>query len=149
MVCLCTGTGLYFFFFPSLFFHFSFVSNDKLLKLLIKKKSSKGLKKQPISYKSPPPHPAVPESPPRSDPTGAALTLLDLTFHKTVGDPLAFPLQSRRQAERAQDAAWDLQRLRLSTLAEQEESRRAALDRQKRLEVERCNKQLAREQQAA
>lgn len=77
------------------------------------------------------------------------MTLLDLTFHKTVGDPLAFPLQSRRQAERAQDAAWDLQRLRLSTLAEQEESRRAALDRQKRLEVERCNKQLAREQQAA
>lgn len=103
---------------------------------------------------------AVPESPSRSDPTGAALTLLDLTFQQDCSagarklQPLllvttVFPPQSRRQAERAQDAAWDLQRLRLSTLAEQEESRRAALDRQKRLEVDGCNKQLAREQQAA
>lgn len=77
-------------------------------------------------------------------------------FHFSFMSFIFFPvvafsplLQSRRQAQRVRDAAWDLQLLKLSTLAEEEERRRASLVRKKRLEVDRCNRQLAREQQAA
>ncbi|XP_044066828.1 RIB43A-like with coiled-coils protein 1 isoform X3 [Siniperca chuatsi] len=56
--------------------------------------------------------------------------------------------QRRRDAEKIQDAAWELQLLKLSREAEEEERRAAELRREKRLQTDRYNMQLAREQQA-
>lgn len=46
------------------------------------------------------------------------------------------------------DAAWDLQQMKLSREAEEEERRAAEQRRQKRIQLDEDNKQLAREQQA-
>nr|XP_046251663.1 RIB43A-like with coiled-coils protein 1 [Scatophagus argus] len=54
--------------------------------------------------------------------------------------------QRQRDAEKAQDAAWDLQALKLSREAEAEERRAAELRREKRLQTDHYNMQLAREQ---
>lgn len=56
--------------------------------------------------------------------------------------------QRQRDAQKAQDAAWDLQLLRLSRAAEEEEKRTDELRRQKRIQIDRYNMQLARAQQA-
>ncbi|GAA6222789.1 RIB43A-like with coiled-coils protein 1 [Lates japonicus] len=59
-------------------------------------------------------------------------------------------LQRQRQhdAEKIQDAAWNLQLLKLSREAEEEETRAAELKRQRRIQMDQYNMQLAREQQA-
>ncbi|XP_019114794.2 RIB43A-like with coiled-coils protein 1 [Larimichthys crocea] len=56
--------------------------------------------------------------------------------------------QKQRDSEKAQDAAWELQLLKLSREAEEEERREAELRREKRFQTDRYNVQLAREQQA-
>ncbi|XP_029912076.1 RIB43A-like with coiled-coils protein 1 [Myripristis murdjan] len=56
--------------------------------------------------------------------------------------------QRQREAERMLDAAWDLQQMKLSREAEEEERRAAEQRRQKRIQLDQDNKQLAREQQA-
>ncbi|XP_019945058.1 RIB43A-like with coiled-coils protein 1 [Paralichthys olivaceus] len=56
--------------------------------------------------------------------------------------------QRQRDAEKIQDAAWDLQLLRLSREADEEEARAAELRRQTRIQMDLYNMQLAREQQA-
>ncbi|KAM9350480.1 RIB43A-like with coiled-coils protein 1 [Symphorus nematophorus] len=59
-----------------------------------------------------------------------------------------FKRQRQRAAEKARDTAWDLQLLKLSREAEEEERRVAELRREKKIQIGRCNMQLAREQQA-
>ncbi|XP_038578509.1 RIB43A-like with coiled-coils protein 1 [Micropterus salmoides] len=56
--------------------------------------------------------------------------------------------QRQRDAEKIQNAAWELQLLKLSREAEEEERKAAELRREKRLQTDRYNMQLAREQQA-
>ncbi|XP_018521393.1 RIB43A-like with coiled-coils protein 1 [Lates calcarifer] len=56
--------------------------------------------------------------------------------------------QRQRDAEKIQDAAWNLQLLKLSREAEEEEMRAAELRRQRRIQMDQYNMQLAREQQA-
>ncbi|XP_041802572.1 RIB43A-like with coiled-coils protein 1 [Chelmon rostratus] len=56
--------------------------------------------------------------------------------------------QRQRDAEKAQNAAWGLQLLKLSRAAEEEERREAELRRERRIQTDRYNMQLAREQQA-
>ncbi|KAM9855224.1 RIB43A-like with coiled-coils protein 1 [Aulostomus maculatus] len=56
--------------------------------------------------------------------------------------------QRRRDAEKFQDAVWDFQLLRASREAEEEERRTAELRRERRMQTDQYNLQLAREQQA-
>ncbi|XP_070825249.1 RIB43A-like with coiled-coils protein 1 isoform X2 [Chaetodon trifascialis] len=56
--------------------------------------------------------------------------------------------QRQRDAEKVQNAAWELQLLKLSRAAEEEERREAELRREKRIQTGRLNMQLAKEQQA-
>ncbi|XP_075947075.1 RIB43A-like with coiled-coils protein 1 [Anarhichas minor] len=56
--------------------------------------------------------------------------------------------QRQREAEKIQDAAWELQLLKLSREAEEEERRAEELRTEKRIQTDRYNMQLAREQQA-
>ncbi|XP_068454679.1 RIB43A-like with coiled-coils protein 1 [Clinocottus analis] len=56
--------------------------------------------------------------------------------------------QRQREAEKFQDAAWELQLLKLSRKAEDEDSRAVELRREMRIQTDRYNMQLAREQQA-
>ncbi|XP_030278760.1 RIB43A-like with coiled-coils protein 1 isoform X1 [Sparus aurata] len=56
--------------------------------------------------------------------------------------------QRQREAEKAQDAARELQLLRLTREAEEEERRAAEFRREKNIQTDRYNVQLAREQQA-
>ncbi|XP_036961348.1 RIB43A-like with coiled-coils protein 1 [Acanthopagrus latus] len=56
--------------------------------------------------------------------------------------------QRQREAEKAQDAARELQLLRLTREAEEEERRAAELRRERNIQTDRYNVQLAREQQA-
>ncbi|KAM6924697.1 RIB43A-like with coiled-coils protein 1 [Xenentodon cancila] len=56
--------------------------------------------------------------------------------------------QRRLDAAKMLDAAWDLQYLKLSRQAEEEEERAAALRREQRIEMDKLNMQLAREQQS-
>ncbi|XP_040915808.1 RIB43A-like with coiled-coils protein 1 [Toxotes jaculatrix] len=56
--------------------------------------------------------------------------------------------QRQRASEKIQDAAWDLQLLKLSRESEEEEKRAAELRRQKRIQMDQHNLQLARDQQA-
>ncbi|XP_058497935.1 RIB43A-like with coiled-coils protein 1 [Solea solea] len=55
--------------------------------------------------------------------------------------------QRQRDAEKMQDATWDLQLLKLSREAEDEETKAAELRRQRRIQTDQYNVQLAREQQ--
>nr|XP_020489928.1 LOW QUALITY PROTEIN: RIB43A-like with coiled-coils protein 1 [Labrus bergylta] len=55
--------------------------------------------------------------------------------------------QRQRDAEKAQNVAWQLHRLKLSRQAEEEERRVAQLRREKRIQMDLHNMQLAREQQ--
>ncbi|XP_070767276.1 RIB43A-like with coiled-coils protein 1 [Enoplosus armatus] len=55
--------------------------------------------------------------------------------------------QRRSDAEKIQDAAWECQLLKLSRQAEEEERRAAELRREKRLQADHYNMQLASEQQ--
>ncbi|XP_042264260.1 RIB43A-like with coiled-coils protein 1 [Thunnus maccoyii] len=56
--------------------------------------------------------------------------------------------ERQREAEKSQEAAWDLQLLKASREAEEEERRAAKLRREKRIQMDQDNMQLAREQQA-
>ncbi|XP_037629984.1 RIB43A-like with coiled-coils protein 1 [Sebastes umbrosus] len=56
--------------------------------------------------------------------------------------------QRQRDAEKIQDAAWDLQLLKMSRAAEEEQRKAEELRREKRMQTERYNMQLAEEQQA-
>ncbi|XP_074500506.1 RIB43A-like with coiled-coils protein 1 [Sebastes fasciatus] len=56
--------------------------------------------------------------------------------------------QRQRDAEKIQDAAWDLQLLKMSRAAEEEQRKAEELRREKRIQTERYNMQLAEEQQA-
>ncbi|KAI3357417.1 hypothetical protein L3Q82_015848, partial [Scortum barcoo] len=56
--------------------------------------------------------------------------------------------QRQRDAEKIQDAAWELHLLKMSREAEEEERRVAELRREKRAQTDLYNMQLAREQQA-
>nr|XP_020471523.1 RIB43A-like with coiled-coils protein 1 [Monopterus albus] len=56
--------------------------------------------------------------------------------------------QRQRDAEKIQDAAWSLQLLKLSREAEEKEMRAEELRREKRMQMDQYNMQLAREQQA-
>ncbi|XP_008288851.1 RIB43A-like with coiled-coils protein 1 [Stegastes partitus] len=56
--------------------------------------------------------------------------------------------QRQRDAEKLQEAAWDLQLLKLSREAEEEERRAADLRREQRIQMDQYNMQLTREQQA-
>ncbi|XP_070696471.1 RIB43A-like with coiled-coils protein 1 [Pempheris klunzingeri] len=56
--------------------------------------------------------------------------------------------QRQRDAEKARDAARELQLLKLSRNAEEEERRAAELRRERRIQIDHYNMQLAREQQA-
>ncbi|XP_022597252.1 RIB43A-like with coiled-coils protein 1 [Seriola dumerili] len=56
--------------------------------------------------------------------------------------------QRQQDTKRIQDAAWDLQLLKLSSEAEEKETRAAELRRQRRIQMDQYNMQLAREQQA-
>ncbi|AWP09655.1 putative RIB43A-like with coiled-coils protein 1 [Scophthalmus maximus] len=56
--------------------------------------------------------------------------------------------QRQRDAEKIQEAAWDLQLLKLSRETEEEELRAAELRRQRRIQMDQDNMQLANEQQA-
>ncbi|XP_051280073.1 RIB43A-like with coiled-coils protein 1 [Dicentrarchus labrax] len=56
--------------------------------------------------------------------------------------------QRQRDAEKVQEAAWKLKLLKLSRETEEEERRTAELRRQKRIQTDHYNMQLAREQQA-
>ncbi|XP_047439420.1 RIB43A-like with coiled-coils protein 1 [Mugil cephalus] len=56
--------------------------------------------------------------------------------------------QRQRDAEKIQDASWDLHLLKLSSEAEEEERRAAELRRAQRVQMDQYNRQLAREQQA-
>lgn len=61
-----------------------------------------------------------------------------------------FPLclQKQRDAEKIREAAWDLKLLKLSREAEKEDLRAAELNRERRIQMDRYNMQLAREQLA-
>ncbi|XP_029011416.1 RIB43A-like with coiled-coils protein 1 [Betta splendens] len=56
--------------------------------------------------------------------------------------------QRQREAEKVHDAAWNLQLLKQSRKAEEEEMRAAQLRRERRMQLDHCNMHLAREQQA-
>ncbi|XP_026224669.1 RIB43A-like with coiled-coils protein 1 [Anabas testudineus] len=56
--------------------------------------------------------------------------------------------QRQREGEKIQDAAWNLQLLKLSREAEEEEMRAAELRRERRIQMDQYNMQLAREQKA-
>ncbi|KAM3872321.1 RIB43A-like with coiled-coils protein 1 [Diretmus argenteus] len=57
--------------------------------------------------------------------------------------------QKRREAEKIRDAVWDFQYMKLSREAEEEEKRVAEMQRERRIQLDQYNKQLAREQQQA
>ncbi|XP_071759386.2 RIB43A-like with coiled-coils protein 1 [Centroberyx gerrardi] len=56
--------------------------------------------------------------------------------------------QKQREAEKILDAAWDFQCMKLSREVEEEEKRAAELQRERRIQLDQYNKQLASEQQA-
>ncbi|CAI5647470.1 unnamed protein product [Oreochromis niloticus] len=56
--------------------------------------------------------------------------------------------QKQQDAEKIRDAAWDLKLLKLSREAEKEDLRAAELSRERRIQMDRYNMQLAREQLA-
>ncbi|KAM7411949.1 hypothetical protein PAMA_021767 [Pampus argenteus] len=56
--------------------------------------------------------------------------------------------QRQRDTDKSQEAAWALQLLKTSREAEQEERREAELRRERRIQMDQCNMQLARDQQA-
>lgn len=57
-------------------------------------------------------------------------------------------LKRQLEAEKIHDAAWDSQLLKASREEEEKERRTAELRREKRIQTDQCNIQLAREQQA-
>ncbi|XP_074537447.1 RIB43A-like with coiled-coils protein 1 [Halichoeres trimaculatus] len=69
------------------------------------------------------------------------------TIHRER-EELRVEKQRQREAEKAKKAAWELQLLKQSREAEEEERRAAQLRRERRLQTDLYNRQLAREQQA-
>ncbi|XP_028266345.1 RIB43A-like with coiled-coils protein 1 [Parambassis ranga] len=69
------------------------------------------------------------------------------TIHKQRDQQL-LEKQKQRDAEKIQDAAWNLQLLKWSKDAEKQERRVAELKREQEIQMDRLNMQLAREQQA-
>ncbi|KAJ3586116.1 hypothetical protein NHX12_012517 [Muraenolepis orangiensis] len=56
--------------------------------------------------------------------------------------------QKQREAERAREAAWDLQQMSLASRGEEEERRERELQRERKIQLDQYNVQLAKEQQA-